>query len=296
MSVIIKIMGGLASQMHKYAIGRAVAVQCNSDLMLDLSWFNNVTNGDTKRDFQLDKFATRYTIASQDSIGRVKSSVFRQRLTSIAKKIGLTATFLKKTHYVKGFDVRDVLSVAAPVYIEGEWFGSVYIDGIRDILLDDFSLKVKLDENARAVLKDIISVESVAIHVRRGDYISNPLAASLHCLTEFEYYKAAVDYCISTLEDPVFFVFSDDLPWVVDAFSSLQGIFVYVNNNQPFEDLELMKTCKHQVICNSGFSWFGAWLNTFEGKLNIAPKNWVMDTNFNKYINDDLIKSKILLF
>lgn len=295
MTVIIKIMGGLASQMHKYAIGRAVADKSNCDLMLDLSWFNDQGEVDTKRAFHLDRYNVKYSIATAESIQKLKSNNFFYKLSSVARRVGLNISLLKKTHYVKDFGARNVLSLSEPIYIEGEWFGAVYFNGIRDVLLNDFTLKDSLRQNLRVVLKEVLSTESVAIHVRRGDYITNPAAASFHYLTGIDYYKSAVEHCMKVLENPVFFVFSDDPKWVIDAFSNLQGRFVYVTNNEPSEDLELIRTCRHQIICNSGFSWFGAWLNNYEGKINIAPKNWVRDIEFNDHIIKDLVKSKMII-
>lgn len=291
----MKVMGGLASQMHKYAMGRLIADQHNVELLLDISWFEDNTDVDTKREFELDKFKARFSIASESDVCKLKSGFLRRRMSSISKRVGLNHNFLSKSHYVDGVTVGNVFAVEPPIYIEGEWFGAKYLDSNRERLVKDLSLSSPLDGDILMLLQEIISSESVAIHVRRGDFVSNPLASSFHYLTDLNYYKLAIQECISLLGDPRFFVFSDDPDWVERNFSVLEGDFTFVQPNQSYEDLELIKKCRHQIICNSGFGWFGAWLNQTENKINIAPKLWVKDLSLNNAITSDLINSGMVL-
>lgn len=289
-------MGGLASQMHKYSIGKLIADRYNAELLLDLSWFSSEVDLDTKREFQLNKFCTEYSIASQDVIRQLKSNTFLHKFTFLIRKFGFKNNLLKVTHYVKGIDERDLQKLSAPIYIEGEWFGAKHIESIRHKLLNEFSLKGIHNFSSRFLMNRILTSESVAIHVRRGDFITNPSAARYHYLTGMIFFKEAIDYCIKSLKEPVFFVFSDDPSWVENSFSCLNGNFVFVRNNDPSEDLDLMKNCKHQIICNSVFGWFAAWLNCYEQKIMIAPRLWVTEKKLNDEIVYDLLSSGFHLF
>jgi len=117
-------------------------------------------------------------------------------------------------------------------------------------------------------------VNSVGIHVRRGDYVYDSTVSTAHGVCSLDYYRDAVSYIQGKVNDPVFFVFSDDMEWVKAELKPL-GRFIFVDHNNGengFEDLRLISRCRHQVIANSSFSWWGAWLNPGSGKIVVAPR------------------------
>jgi len=293
--VVMRIMGGLASQMHKYGIGRSLADKHRCDLLLDLTWFEKQNVKDTIREFLLEKFNTRYTIASCKTINELKTGEIRRKLASMTRKFGLRDKFIKSSHYIRSNNSKNVFDSLPSVYIEGEWFGGRMIEGNRNFLLNDFSLRDEISKPASIVLSDILERESVAIHVRRGDFVSNSKAASFHCLTTIEYYQAATNYLKKKVADPRFFVFSDDPEWAKKNLGQFLKNSFFVRGSMPYEDIILIKNCRHQIISNSGFGWFGAWLNKNEEKILIAPKEWVKDTVLNNEICNDLIEHKFIL-
>lgn len=293
--VVMRIMGGLASQMHKYGIGRSLADKHECELLLDLTWFEKQDVRDTKREFLLDKFNTRFLVASNKTINKLKTGKVMRKLSSVARKFGFRDKFIKSSHYIRSTNSKDVLDALPSVYIEGEWFGGQMIKENRRSLLNDFSLRDEISKSASIVLDAILESESVAIHVRRGDFVSNSKAASFHCLTNIEYYKVATDYLKKKLASPRFFVFSDDSVWAKKNLGEFLKNSIFVEENTPHEDIFLIKNCHHQIIANSGFGWFGGWLNTNENKILIAPKAWVNDAVLNNEICDDLIEHKFRL-
>jgi hypothetical protein len=295
MTVVMKIMGGLASQMHKYSIGRRIADQCKTNLLLDISWFDKHSSTDTHREFQLEKYKVRCAIANEDEISKVKSNYVQRKTTAAFGKFSINYSLLKKTHYIKNLSSKNISTLINPVYIEGEWFGSSQIKDIKKDLQKDFSLQLPLNSNAQELLDVIAGVNSVAIHIRRGDYESNPVTSKVHFLTDLKYYLAAITQCKLVLENPTFYVFSDDTKWVLDNFSKIDGNFYFIQNNEAYEDLHLIKNCKHQIISNSGFGWFGSWLNENPSKLTIAPKLWVKDLQLNASIQQELSDDKMVL-
>jgi hypothetical protein len=184
-----------------------------------------------------------------------------------------------------------MLNCGLPIYIEGEWFGDSLIKSNRKKILLDFQLVDPLSSYASKTLSKIIETKSISIHVRRGDYLSNELAAKYHVLTGIDYYKKAIKRLSSLIENPVFFVFSDDMVWVKNNFQGIQGNFIFVEKNEPYEDLFLISKCRHNVIANSSFSWLGAWINDHEDKKMIAPSHWVYNTKDNELMCKNLVQS-----
>ena len=117
---------------------------------------------------------------------------------------------------------------------------------------------------------------AVSLHVRRGDYVSDPKTKAILGVCSLDYYRAAIAHIAERIESPAFFVFSDDIAW---AKANLEIPFPceYVDHNQgqqSYNDMHLMSLCKHHIIANSSFSWWGAWLNPRKDKIVIAPENW----------------------
>ena len=127
----------------------------------------------------------------------------------------------------------------------------------------------------------IRACESVSVHIRRGDYLSNPAFYRFHGVCAVEYYEAAVGHLAGAVENPCFFLFSDDLDWARRNLR-LDYPVTYVDHNgedKDYEDLRLMSQCKHHIIANSSFSWWAAWLCANPGKIVIAPRKWFNDPN-----------------
>jgi hypothetical protein len=138
------------------------------------------------------------------------------------------------------------------------------------------------------IQRRIINSNSVSLHIRRGDYLDNPIFANL----SVEYYEKSVDFIKKKYNDAAFFVFSDDLSWAKNNLKlNVSTYYVDVNDAKTdYMDLMLMASCKHNVIANSTFSWWGAWLNNNPDKIIIAPRKWYNDkTKQKKYENGALV-------
>jgi len=163
-----------------------------------------------------------------------------------------------------------------PLYLEGYWQSEKYFREARDELLQDFSWRTAPAGRNIATLEQIEGSESIAVHVRRGDYVSNPGTTAHHGVLGLPYYEAAMHLAAQRSRNPIFFVFSDDIPWAREPLARLGTcVFVDQNSGAASEDLRLMSACKHQIIANSSFSWWAAWLNTNPNKMVVAPKNWL---------------------
>ena len=181
----------------------------------------------------------------------------------------------KKIIYDNGFvfDER-VLNLRDNKYLMGNWLSPKYFQDIRNILLGEIVLDKQLPEKTKTILNDIESCNSVSVHIRRGDYVKYPKLG----VCSDDYYKEAFEYFKKNITNPTFFVFSDEMDYVrKNLYFPENTHFVSNSNIKDYEELVLMSKCSHNIIANSSFSWWGAWLNQNPNKIVIAPKIWRAD-------------------
>lgn len=281
--VIVKLSGGLGNQMFQYAAARRIAYVNDSQLKLDLSWFEEMGNW-TPRRYELGVFALPAAIACPDEIQPLKShrrNPFFRRLPSFLKSI---VFHTKQSHIVEkqyGFDP-EILTVRGDIYLDGYWQSSNYFNDIEPAIRTDFAFNDPLDDFNCTMASRIRSCEAVAIHVRRGDYVSLPSASSYHGICPLPYYEKGVAHIQQEVKNPTFFIFSDDIAWARENLRIDAPTQLIDAPDQPAHcDMRLMSLCRHHIIANSSFSWWGAWLAPFPGKIVIAPRQW-----FNNSSND----------
>ena len=281
--VITRLFGGLGNQMFQYAVGRALSLRLKTNLGLDSSWFDDNKYLDTNRQFGLDAF----NIASR-KLERVDLKGIKLR--RFFSKFGLSSkNYIKEKYF--NFN-KDIVHLSDDVYLDGYWQSEKYFSDFEETIKNDFNLRYPLSREAAGVHEIIIHAPvSCAIHIRRGDYVVNPGINFYHGACSLRYYRDAVDYIkkYSLSTEVSFFVFSDDINWVKKNFIIEKGIFIEFENRDGFKDQEemiLMSRCQHQIIANSTFSWWGAWLNKNKQKIILAPDKW---------FNNVLIDTKDLL-
>jgi hypothetical protein len=247
--IIVKIMGGIASQLHKYAVGRAVSLKYSMPLFLDLSWFESTPEGDTPRIFRLNEFATHYEIASKEQIEQLTGSTALMGVKdALLNRFGIN---LHKTSYVARapWNLPSRADLKNGLYLAGEWGGDKYFSDIKDVLVNEFKPARALSETARLYLQEIAQSQSVSAHIRRGDYVTNINAAKLHALCDKEYYAAATELMTARIELAKYFLFSDDKQ---EALKMMEGLGVtLVNGISDVEEFYLMSQCKHNICANS---------------------------------------------
>jgi len=277
--IIIKLQGGLGNQLFQYALGRTLALRNSVPLFFDISEYSNSSKKNTQREYSLRYFNIPQIFATKEQIEKLK----RHSYTHNFVRSFFQRYFKKKTHiFEKGLRYDPtVLKLKPPFYIEGYWQSEKYFDSERKQIQEDVSLKDGISlENP--VLSSVMQTSSVSVHIRRGDYISNQVAENFHGVLSVSYYQDAIRYITKHVEFPVFFIFSDDIDWVKKNIQ-FPSSTIFVSNKALFDyqELVLMSCCKHNIIANSSFSWWGAWLNKNANKTVIAPKKWFKNTKIN---------------
>lgn len=291
--IIVKLMGGLGNQMFQYAAGRRLAHIHNVPLKLDLSWFSNIEKVNTARRYELHIFNITADTASPAEVARFKKdrlSAFPNVLKKIINAANLlhNSKWIREKHY--HFDP-SILELPDNVYLEGFWQSEKYFSDIGGVIRKEFTVKIEPVPLNRQTAEAILRSEAVSVHVRRGDYVLNPSTSEFHGICSLEYYMKAIENIAARVERPHFYFFSDEPEWVRENLVTGYPA-TFIDHNGPdkaYEDMRLMSLCKHHVIANSSFSWWGAWLCENHEKIVIAPKKWFNKEDMN---TKDLIPEK----
>jgi hypothetical protein len=282
--IIAKLYGGLGNQMFQYAFGRFLAIRNNVELKLDVTTLlqNEIKDGSTYRNFELDKFKIQTSIANEEDIQPYKVSKFKKAWDYISLNLPFHSKhfYLREPHF---YFFAKAIKTPKDAYIDGYWQSEKYFESIRMQLLNEFTPVNTLSTQTLELLPKIKNAQSVSVHVRRGDYVSTIPANTIHGTCKPEYYDEAIKFITEKLENPILYVFSDDPDWFEKNIKTKHStVFVKHNIGQnSYEDIYLMSQCQHNIIANSSFSWWGAWLNDNKNKIVVAPKNWFTDNGPN---------------
>lgn len=178
---------------------------------------------------------------------------------------------------------QDVYSTIKP-YIDGYWINEEYFKNIRDDIRKTFVFR-GIDDRNDSIAKQMQKCSSVSLHIRRGDYLNNPMYAVCDEL----YYERAIEYIKRKVVSPFFYVFSDDPEWSRNFMKRINADYMIMDHNvgrESYKDMFLMSQCKHNIIANSTFSWWGAWLNDNKEKIVVCPNVWINGRTFNPCVND----------
>ena len=284
--IVSNIIGGLGNQMFQYTAGRALSLRLGIPLKLDVNDFGGYS---LHQGFELDRlFAAKIELASevdkQAVLGWQKGRVIRRVLKKSSLAFARNKNYIVEPSFTYWSGINDLKD---NIYLDGYWQSEKYFNEFVSTIRADFAFKLPLPAKNLEIASQISKVNAVSLHVRRGDYVSNKKTNSMHGVCSLDYYRDAIKTILKRVENPVFFVFSDDIAWiknnlVIDAPS------VFIDHNsgmESYNDMRLMSLCQHHIIANSSFSWWGAWLGANKNKIVIAPKQWFAQNRS----TDDLI-------
>ncbi len=277
-SIIIRLAGGLGNQLYQYALGRSISLRSGRPILLET---RNVSR-DSFRNYELSVF----------NIQEQHADLFTQWCTRRAAsnssgKLFRTLWPLAWNYKIvqdkeAGFDPSIFNLEEGTFVLEGYWQSFKYFEPYQNVIRTELTFKKEPSEQNARMIEEIEDVQSVAVHVRRGDYVANPTFNAVHGTCSLEYYQKANNFIEQHVKKPHFFIFTDDPEWAKGSLT-FPGPSKIVDHNLgkvDYEDLRLMTHCKHFVIANSSFSWWGAWLASYSDKIVIVPMNWFKIDNF----------------
>lgn len=255
--VTVAISGGLGNQMFQYAAARALALRSDAEVRLDLSFYRRRRH----RQFELDAFPI---VAAEAARAGFWARIAGSRPAPRYREPG------------PRFDPA-LLELVVPVVLEGYFQSARYFEGSAEAIRRELAPPAAEDSESLAIAQAMRDAGSTALHVRRGDYVSNTRANATHGTCSVDYYRGAMERLPG--DGPVF-VFSDDIDWARVNLPDVRRL-VFVGRSGPrsgLADLWLMTLAQHHIVANSSFSWWGAWLAEPGRGMRFAPARWFADT------------------
>ncbi len=270
--IIVKLQGGLGNQMFQYAFGRSLSLRHNVSLKMDSSYLRK--ENQSGRKFRLGGFNIDIPEATAKEIERYCGT--------FQKIIDRIRTGNQKRCIVEHSpSFKPNILLRNDGYFDGHWNNEKYFSDHADVIRKDFTLKNSMGRAAEILAQKIRAEKNpVSIHIRRGDYVTIKKIADVHGVLPLSYCETAMKKIIEQFPDAHFFISSDDIAWAKENFPKKYPVtFVSSPEIPDFEELMLMSRCRHNIIANSTFSWWGTWLNINPEKIVIAPKQWFTDPN-----------------
>jgi hypothetical protein len=273
--IIIRLRGGLGNQLFQYAAAYSLAVNKGVELKSDLYTYTK----HAYRKYELSNFKVELPEATRKEVHSFTgSNPVNRYLNKMNNYLNCPKVFAQPHYHF----YEDFFSLPVPLYLSGYWQSEKYFVGIEDQIRKIYTPATPLDPRNADLVAEMKSSNSVALHIRRADFL----------LKRYEFFQAVgIDYYRRALEDiqtrvanPRFFVFSDDIAWSKEQLKDIKNTTFIEHNTgaNSYKDMLLMSACRNQIIANSTFSWWAAWLNNFESKIVIAPKTWFANTYLTK--------------
>lgn len=254
-------MGGLGNQMFQYAVAQSIALENSDSFKLDISAFD--TYG--LFSYRLNEFTISENLASEKDVQKIIGRF--SFLLNLSKRLGFGNYYREKerTIYDSGVFQKE------NIYLDGYWQNEQYFSKYRDIILQAFTPKCEFSSQTKLYQQQIENSDSISMHIRRGDYLKHDEIGVL----PVDYYKKSIDYFRKKNPICVFYVFSNDISWCKKSFNDIDNMVFVDSSESEVADLWLMSLCNCNIIANSSFSWWGAWLNQNPNKIIISPKQWM---------------------
>lgn len=277
--IICRMLGGLGNQMFQYAAARSLSLSRGTELRCDIADYRRQT---MHQGFELARvFKGSFTLAEETQVKQLLGwrrhpFLFRWAMHRALSPFNRSQVVVEPhSGYWTGWN-----GVPRHCYLSGYWQSERYFDAHAEAVRADFSFAAELEARNAELAGLIRGCQSVAVHVRRGDYVSNPTAQATHGTCSPGYYRRAIEHMVERVSSAQFFVFSDDMDWARSHLVSDRPMH-FINHNrgkESFNDMRLMSLCQHHIVANSSFSWWGAWLAGHSTQLVVAPRRWFAST------------------
>ena len=278
--MIVRLKGGLGNQMFQYAFVRGLQEKYGvENVSLDDSFYKNAGKVKvTQYGNSIDDFNVRYRKATREDIQRVCYFRHDQTPMTLRYRVPMALEMLLNKNYfhVRDFKYKDPRELLKYQYLDGSWQSWKYLEGIEELLRKEFTRKTEVSKTLDEQIAKVQKEESVFIGIRRGDYIINQANRTLYGFMSQNYYNTGIQLIKEKHPDSIFYVMSDDVGWVKENIAFNCPV-VYREDDMigsASEELVFMSSCKHAIIPNSTFHWWGAWLINNPDKIVVAPSQW----------------------
>lgn len=278
--IITKIIGGLGNQLFQYAIGKSIALENKTTLKIDITDFERYK----LRTFELHKFKINSPIAGPRERPVKFSNARHRRYESTVNRLLGKPRIINERSLSYDPTVQDL---KGNIYLDGYWQSPRYFSKHWNTIRAEYDINFLLKPTQMRLIDSMLSGHSVALHVRRGDYVQVERNRAIYAECTKDYYNASINYLLERFPELEFYIFSDDIPWV-RANLRLPASSIFVEGNDAPTDLKMMSSCHHSIIANSTFSWWASFLKP-QGDpscVTIAPLKWFVQEKKNAEIGD----------
>lgn len=276
--------GGLGNQMFQYAAGKVLAERLNTKLKLDVSSFSTYVSS-TPREFELSIFNIHEEpLQSFKCKFLLKTNKWRKWLKGLYNYMEVFTDSYAIKYSSKFSEITNKNTV-----LYGHFQNPKYFQNKENIIHQIFTFRDALHGQNASLADEIKRNNSISIHIRRGDYITNKSASGNFVTCDVEYYDKAIEYTLKEHPDATFYVFSEEFDWIKENINFRNRPFHLIDWNKginSYLDMQLMSLCKHNIIANSSFSWWGAYLNKNCDKTIIAPNKWFKEDYKNDLLTE----------
>jgi hypothetical protein len=282
--IVVRLMGGLGNQMFQYAAGLSLARKHKTKLRIDQSWFDlHREHVDAPRNYELECFRLPQAFIAPDQYVEITERPTIKRRVFLATKAVKKPKLRVYTEPHYQFD-KGYLQLKNNMVLSGFWQSEKYFAEYAADIREAFTFSKEPSDKNKMLAQQIASLgkNSVSLHVRRSDYANIKATKDTHGLMGLDYYREAIKAIEKKIDNPTFFIISDEPEWCKQHIKIKKHETVYVDHNTAgWRDMQLMSLCQNHIIANSSFSWWGAWLDQSPDKIVIGPKRWFADTTIN---------------
>ena len=271
------------------AAGMSVARRLGAGLEFDLSGFDAGGGSKWVRQYELEPFGLPATVRSYAPRGLLSRRLLGPRGRDVPAAWTGRAWREGSFHYDDSVE-----KVKGSAYLIGYFQSPRYFESMAGDVRRAFDLRPLLSEEGARLAEIALGEETIAVHVRRGDYVANPKAAAHHGIMTADYYRRGIAILARTVARPRLIVISDDPAAAREVLSDYPDAH-FVRGTTHFDDMHLVSACRHRIIANSSFSWWGAWLDVREDGITIAPRAWFAREQLLKTYVGDLLPAGWLL-
>lgn len=299
--IYLTIKGRLGNQMFQYAMARALQEKLNTEILID--WHHVIESDKREPSIGYKNSLCDFNVSDFKSIDQSKyreNMSLRQYLTfrsyeknfpfggNIESKAAFERNFYNKhkhsglLFFENGYMDFDLSKLPKNIFLSGYYESTKYFENIKDKIKQEFTpIHPKLEHNI-ALYDKIENTNSVCVTVRRGDFVKS----SFHNVCRTEYFLKGMDIIAEKVDNPHFFIFSNDVDWLKQNVNFKYPVTFETGNDPVWEKLRMMYSCKHFVISNSTFSWWAQFLSKDENKVVVSPDRW-----YNSKLKSDLIEN-----
>jgi hypothetical protein len=286
--ILVRLMGGLGNQMFQYAFGYCLAVKNKTILKIDTTLLDDRSQANdlvTHRMLDINEvFNLEINLATKNEViyfnGKTSTVSFLDKVYhSLLYRLRIKNLIVEKRRRFNP----SLLNLTDNKCLVGSWQCEKYFSNIAADIKSQFIFKNKLIKQSEDLAKNITESNSVCLHVRRGDYVTSPLYSKINGALELSYYNKAIKLISEKVSNPQYYIFSDDINWCKENLN-FNISFIFVDDShigfKASNYLQLMTLCKHFIVSNSTFAWWGAWLGEKERSIIIGPDKWFSDKSY----------------